>query len=382
MRLAPYSPPSSFLIVACVAMLLLGGCALADRRVDSSGRIQPRPPEPEAPLPAEAKPIEFAVEPEPAGPTAAPTVTPSDAAPRPIGSPLRRDGQEIRACGQLFYIGTPVVLFHDPGGFDAYRPHRFFEPEIQEPVHEPERLARFGSHRRNLPPEHDARVRRDGWTLPDLRESVSQVVVHYDMSGTSWNCFKVLHDVRGLSCHFLLDVDGTLYQTLDLKERAWHAGVANDASIGIEIAHIGARRDPAELKRWYPERDGKAFYQIPRLIRGRLPEEYVGIPARPGLFDEVIHGARYYQYDYTEEQYRALERLLVGLSRIFPKLEPNIPRDGNGELVWVTLPNQGADFRGVIGHHHLTRQKQDPGPAFDWERIDRVLSKERNRRGP
>ena len=25
-------------------------------------------------------------------------------------------------------------------------------------------------------------------------------------------------------------------------------------------------------------------------------------------------------------------------------------------------------FGGILGHHHLTEQKGDPGPAFDWER--------------
>ena len=42
----------------------------------------------------------------------------------------------------------------------------------------------------------------------------------------------------------MLDLDGTIYQTLDLKEGAWHATDANGRSIGIEIANIGAFTDP------------------------------------------------------------------------------------------------------------------------------------------
>ncbi len=38
-----------------------------------------------------------------------------------IGEKLQRSGQEIVACGQFFDIGTPVVLWMDPGGYDAYR---------------------------------------------------------------------------------------------------------------------------------------------------------------------------------------------------------------------------------------------------------------------
>ena len=44
---------------------------------------------------------------------------------------------------------------------------------------------------------------RGGWS-PDLAAvAIDQVVVHYDVAWTSRNCFKVLHDLRGLSCHFL-----------------------------------------------------------------------------------------------------------------------------------------------------------------------------------
>jgi len=44
--------------------------------------------------------------------------------------------------------------------------------------------------------------------------------MHYDVCGVSRQYFKVLHDYRGLSVHFMLDIDGTIYQTLDLNERA------------------------------------------------------------------------------------------------------------------------------------------------------------------
>ncbi len=42
--------------------------------------------------------------------------------------PLPRQGTEIIVCGQPFDIGTPVVLWTDPGGYDAYRVERRFAP--------------------------------------------------------------------------------------------------------------------------------------------------------------------------------------------------------------------------------------------------------------
>ena len=37
------------------------------------------------------------------------------------GQFLQRAGDEIVVCGQLVHTGAPVVLWMDPGGYDAYR---------------------------------------------------------------------------------------------------------------------------------------------------------------------------------------------------------------------------------------------------------------------
>ena len=44
------------------------------------------------------------------------------------GTPLPRAGDEIMVCGRLFHTGAPVVLWTDPGGYDAYRTDRRFAP--------------------------------------------------------------------------------------------------------------------------------------------------------------------------------------------------------------------------------------------------------------
>ncbi len=179
--------------------------------------------------------------------------------PRP-GDPLVRNGDEIVVCGRLYHTGAPVITWLDPGGYDAYRVECRFDPDrlLWEGAEHGTPPARYGSFRRHLPEDTAAQVRSDGWTLPLLREHVDLFVYHYDVCGTSRRCFKVLHDLRGLSVHFMLDVDGTIYQTLDVKERAWHAGPANDRSIGIEIANMGAYEDRARLNGM------KRMHQAPR----------------------------------------------------------------------------------------------------------------------
>ena len=45
-----------------------------------------------------------------------------------LGDRLPRQGDEIVIAGQYFHTGTPVVLWTDPGGYDAYRVERRFVP--------------------------------------------------------------------------------------------------------------------------------------------------------------------------------------------------------------------------------------------------------------
>ena len=293
-----------------------------------------------------------------------------------VGEPLPRRGLEISVAGQLFHAGTRVVLWNDPGGHDAYRLERKFAPELPGPSQSPKQLARYDSFRGGLSDELSARVRRDGWRLEDLQKTVSQVVIHYDQCGTSRKCFEVLHDLRGLSCHFLLDLDGTIYQTLDLKERAWHAAQANSRSIGIEIANIGAYQSEEPLRAWYAKDSGGVRITIPAEVgESGLPKDFVGRPARPDLIRGQVNGKELVQQDFTELQYRALEKLLVALSRIFPRIAARAPLGSDGKILDRAFASNDDlhAFEGVIGHWHVTQEKVDPGPAFDWQRILRAM---------
>src|SRR6476619_1583840 len=183
--------------------------------------------------------------------------------PRP-GTLASRRGDEIVVAGQFVHTGTPVVLWMDPGGYDAYRVERRFSPmeraDWEHSTAEVENLRspnRFNMRRADLSDKEIYRVRGGGWDLPLLQKVVDQFVIHFDVCGVSRQCFKVLHDNRDLSVHFMLDVDGTIYQTLDLKERAWHATISNGRSVGIEIANMGAygSEESNTLKRWYTKGD-------------------------------------------------------------------------------------------------------------------------------
>ncbi len=293
-----------------------------------------------------------------------------------------RQGDEIVVAGRLVHTGAPVVLWMDPGGYDAYRVERRFSP-LEEADWEASRLKvkyltspnRYGMRRDPLTPEQIERVRGGGWDLATLREVVDQFVIHYDACGTSRRCFQVLHDMRGLSVHFLLDVDGTIYQTLDLKERAWHATTSNTRSVGIEIANIGAYpaggRNP--LADWYqPEAGGGVRLAFPARLgeAGIRTPGFVGRPARPQPVSGAIQGKELVQYDLTPEQYESLVRLTAALCRVFPKIRCDYPRDATGDLARLKLDDEALGrYQGLLGHFHIQTNKVDPGPAFQWDRV-------------
>lgn len=305
-----------------------------------------------------------------------------------------RHGDEIMVCGQFYRIGTPVKLWFDPEGFDAYRTQRRFssfetrkwQATVEEMkagkvdfVSKPQEYSpdRFGMRYENTPEaftdQQRELVRGGGWTLPLLQEKVDQFVIHYDACGTASQCFFILHDRRGLSVHFLMDPDGTIYQTLDLKEKAWHATKSNDRSVGIEIGHIGCYPPNSAAKvfdQWYkPDAAGNIELIFPDFVRGadRMAGKSLS-PRRSQPVTGKIHDRQYIQYDYTQAQYDALAKLTAALCDIFPKINADAPRDADGQVLQRQLGDQEWNqFGGVLGHFHIQLNKSDPGPAMDWE---------------
>src|SRR6266496_1768290 len=301
--------------------------------------------------------------------------------PRP-GTFAPRKGDELVAAGQFVHTGTPVVLWMDPGGYDAYRVERRFSA-YDESSWETSKVAvktlatpnRYGLRRSVLSVEEVERVQGGGWDLPLLRDKVDQFVIHFDANGTSRQCFKVLQDVRGLSVHFMLDLDGTIYQTLDLKERAWHATSSNSRSIGIEIANVGAYppADQGPLQEWY-QRDEQG--RVRAVVPARLGESgirtpgFVARPARPEPVIGTIQGQELVQYDLTPQQYQALVKLTATLCKVFPRIKCDYPRDVSGKVLPHKLPDDQLErYQGILGHYHIQTNKVDPGPAFQWDLV-------------
>ena len=87
----------------------------------------------------------------------------------------------------------------------------------------------------------NAEPRRNG-------RSVDMLVLHYTgMASAAAACDLLCSATSGVSCHYLVEEDGTVVQMVGEELRAWHAGVSswkgetdtNSRSIGIEIQNPG-----------------------------------------------------------------------------------------------------------------------------------------------
>ncbi len=170
---------------------------------------------------------------------------------------------------------------------------------------------------------------------------IRQLVVHHDGCASAAMCFDVLHNERGLSCHFLMDNDGTIYQTMDLALMAYHAAELNSGSVGIELSNRGdAKRDPG-------------FYRQSGSRRAATTVR--------------IHEHIFYAFEYTANQLAALQALVRGLRLALPNVPLEYPQSEPGKQLWTALPNPHG-FSGYLGHYHATRRKWDPGP-LDFKKL-------------
>lgn len=172
---------------------------------------------------------------------------------------------------------------------------------------------------------------REGEEQRDIRFFVN----HWDVCLNSRSCYKVLEQ-RGISIHFLIDNNGTIYQTMDMQNIGWHASGRswNAHSVGVEIANAYYPR----YQSWYVKN---------------------GFGERPLISDAYVHGKKLEPFTgFYNVQIAALQALWEAVH-----IATGIPLDcpmENGKLVTtVHKPSQQLAFKGFINHYNLTENKID-----------------------
>src|SRR3954462_12566290 len=91
-------------------------------------------------------------------------------------------------------------------------------------------------------------IERPSPNFDDRMLPVSMIVLHYTgMPGAEGALDRLTSPEAKVSCHYLIDEDGSVYRLVDESKRAWHAGKSrwrgvtdvNSASVGIEIVNPG-----------------------------------------------------------------------------------------------------------------------------------------------
>ena len=167
-----------------------------------------------------------------------------------------------------------------------------------------------------------------------VRRKTTKVVLHWtrgrrDAAG--------LYDTlltKGLSVHFCVDVAGKVWQYCDANAWCGHAGRLDDGVTSANIDTIGIEIvNPATSKQLGPKRP---------------------------IVTERIHGVDVKHTDFLPVQVESALALTQSLCAAY-KLPYAVPMRGD-ELIATSLKSDHwAAFRGVVGHFHARRTKNDPG---------------------
>jgi N-acetylmuramoyl-L-alanine amidase len=242
----------------------------------------------------------------------------------------------IVVCDRKFDIGTRVVLWSEPGGMSAYDTAAYETSD-----------RRTGEITVVKGKRYKSRQALGGTpNLAKLKKLVWQFALHHSGLYRSHDTYETLQQ-RGLSVHFICDDDGTLYQCLDVRERAYHIGTNNAMSVGVEI-------DSRAVAGQHPDAYDDAHQRRYRVGPRRVVAD-------------TIHGMRMKGFDYSDAQYATIIKLGRALVEIFPLIKPDFSRNAAGDIIKTELADP-QQHHGFICHYQVTRKKIDP-ISFDFERF-------------
>jgi len=264
----------------------------------------------------------------------------------------------IVVCGKKYDIGTRVVLWDEPGGLNAYDTSKYtYTQTVQD--------RKTGKEKKKKVTVSGVRYSRrnklkKNLSLKQLQGMVDQFFLHHSGLYRAEDTFHVLHRQRRLSVHFILDDDGILYQTLDLREKAWHGGKNNPQSVGIEI-------DSRAHAERFPNAYDEAHQKKHRVGSRKKRIDFVG--------NRWILG-----YEYNDKQYITLMRLGIVLKKTFPLMSGSavgtymdFPRNSKGRIITSEL-KKPHKHSGLICHYNNSATKNDPISLDHYRLIKGIMN--------
>jgi N-acetyl-anhydromuramyl-L-alanine amidase AmpD len=184
------------------------------------------------------------------------------------------------------------------------------------------------------------------------------IVLHFTAGSTARGAFQSWQSTPvEVGAAYILDRDGTIYETFPAECWAYHLGIqgAESAghrhdrrSIGIEIVNPGGLRRRGDDLYWWP-----AGYTT-HWCRASDAEIW-------RYHWEPFRGMDYWA-TFTHEQYAALPVLVRWLTEVHQIEYRPVAEDKAGVMDWDYFRH----FRGIASHQNFRADKTDIGPAFDW----------------
>jgi len=193
--------------------------------------------------------------------------------------------------------------------------------------------------------EASLKLPKSNYRAYSKRRKPSMIATHWDVALSAASCHSILYR-KGISTHFAIDNDGTIYQFVDTNHACWHAGIrsVNNKSIGIDLSN--------------------AYY-----IKYNKLYEKRGFGLRPIITDSVIHGRKLGDHlGFYGVQIQAYSALVDALCSHYD-IPLMSPEDEAGNAMYgVHRAASKARFKGVVSHFHLTRRKIDTA-GLDIQRV-------------
>ena len=181
-----------------------------------------------------------------------------------------------------------------------------------------------------LPSDPNGLEHTSGFKEQKRKRNVSMFVTHWDVCLNSRTCYKILQK-RGISIHFAIDNDGTIYQFLDMNHIGWHASsrTINRKAVGVEIANAYYPK----YQSWYKKN---------------------GFGERPMITDASVHGKPMKPFmDFYPVQKEALKALMEAVH-----LALGIPLETPEEKT-VSKEVRSGNFKVFVHHFHCIKSKID-----------------------
>ena len=192
-------------------------------------------------------------------------------------------------------------------------------------------------------------------------DRIKYIVIHYvgALGGAEANCKYYAGADRGASAHYFVDFDGSIWQSVEDKNIAWHCGAKayvhpecrNSNSLGIEmcVRNKGSQADTS--RDWYFE---DATVQAAIALTKELMAKY-NVHADHVIRHYDVTGKicpNPYVYNHTQHTWEAFKAALV-----------SVPEKKSG---WVEESGGWRFYNGDTGECVRNKWHQDPDGKWYW----------------